>query len=47
MGGDEKPTITYGHESAEKLESGDRSQAKLKNVQDDRSVKVNITHPLA
>lgn len=39
--------ITYGHESAEKLENGDRSQEKLKNVQDDRGVKVNRTHPLA
>lgn len=39
--------ITYGHESTEKLESGDRSQEKLKNVQDVRDMKVNITHPLS
>lgn len=39
--------LTYGHESAEELESSQRSQAKLKNVQDVRDMKVNRTHPLA
>ena len=39
--------ITYGHENAEELESSQRTQEKLKNVQDNRNMKVNRTHPLA